>query len=491
MALVALDVPAGIYNHGTELDSAGRWIDGNFIRWQNGSVRPIGGWTTRKASATASVPRGSVAWIDHSDDARLAVGTYNKLYGINQGSVVSDITPAGLTSGSVNAAVNIGYGGGTYGLNTWGTTRDSTGVPEHVTTWSLDNFGQYLIACSSSDGKIYQWQLNNSVVAAALTNAPINNKAMMVTDERFIFALATAGNPQKIAWCDRENNTTWAPATTNQAGDIELQTTGEIMCGVRVKGSALILTTLDAHSATYAGPPFVYSFNRVGTACGIISRQSAIAVDDGAFWMGTAGFFQYNGASVQEMSCDVLDHVFTDINESQRSKACAIHNSQFGEVWWFYPSASSNENDRYVVYDYKEGHWNIGELSRTTGVDSGSFRSPLWFDASGNLYNHEFGYNHSSAPYLESGPITLGSGQNIVRVNEIIPDEGTQGQVSLTFKTRFYPNGTETSHGPFTLANPTGARFQGRQVRMLINGSEVNNWRAGKMRLNVVEGGRR
>ena len=98
-----------------------------------------------------------------------------------------------------------------------------------------------------------------------------------------------------------ENNTTWAPATTNQAGDIELQTTGEIMCGVRVKGSALILTTLDAHSATYAGPPFVYSFNRVGTACGIISRQSAIAVDDGAFWMGTAGFFQYNGASVQEM----------------------------------------------------------------------------------------------------------------------------------------------------------------------------------------------
>ena len=424
MALVALDVPAGIYNHGTELDSAGRWIDGNFIRWQNGSVRPIGGWTTRKASATASVPRGSVAWIDHSDDARLAVGTYNKLYGINQGSVVSDITPAGLTSGSVNAAVNIGYGGGTYGLNTWGTTRDSTGVPEHVTTWSLDNFGQYLIACSSSDGKIYQWQLNSSVVAAALTNAPINNKAMMVTDERFIFALATAGNPQKIAWCDRENNTTWAPATTNQAGDIELQTTGEIMCGVRVKGSALILTTLDAHSATYAGPPFVYSFNRVGTACGIISRQSAIAVDDGAFWMGTAGFFQYNGASVQEMSCDVLDHVFTDINESQRSKACAIHNSQFGEV-------------------------------------------------------------------LESGPITLGSGQNIVRVNEIIPDEGTQGQVSLTFKTRFYPNGTETSHGPFTLANPTGARFQGRQVRMLINGSEVNNWRAGKMRLNVVEGGRR
>lgn len=491
MALLALEVPAGIYNHGTELDSSGRWRDGNFIRWQNGSVRPIGGWTTRAASATASVPRGMVSWIDHTDEPRLAVGTHNKLYALNQGSVVTDITPGGLTSGTVDAQVNIGFGGSTFGADYFGTTRTSNGVPEQVTTWSLDNFGQYLIACSSADGKLYQWQLDTSAVAAQITNAPVGNKAMMVTDERFIFALGTGGNPQKIAWCDRENNTTWAPATTNQAGDIELQTTGEIMCGVRVKGSSLILTTLDAHSATYAGPPFVYSFNRVGTACGVISRQGAVAVDDGAFWMGTAGFFQYNGNAVQEMACDVLDYVFTDINKAQRSKVCAIHNSQFGEVWWFYPSGDSNENDRYVVYDYKEGHWNIGNLGRTTGVDSGSFRSPLWFSANGSLYNHEFGYNHDSAPFLESGPISLGGGDNIVKVNEIIPDEGTQGQVSLTFKSRFYPNGAETSHGPFSMANPTGARFQGRQIKMRINGSEVNNWRAGKMRLNVIEGGRR
>ena len=313
----------------------------------------------------------------------------------------------------------------------------------------------------------------------------------MVTDERFVFCLGAGGNPQKVAWSDRENNNQWTPSTTNQAGDIELQTTGEIMCGVRVKGSALLLTTLDAHTATYAGPPFVYSFERVGSSCGIVSRQAAIAVDQGAFWMGTGGFYQYNGNAVQEMQCDVLDHVFTSLNTAQRSKVCAIHNSQFGEIWWFYPSGDSNENNRYVVYDYKEGHWNIGTLSRTTGVDLGAFRSPLWFDASGNLYNHEFGYTHDSAPYLESGPITMGAGDNVMRVNEIIPDEGTQGEVSLTFKTRFYPNGDETSHGPFTLGNPTGARFQGRQVRMLINGSELNNWRSGKMRLNVIEGGRR
>jgi hypothetical protein len=490
MPLVEIDIPAGIFNHGTDLDSSGRWRDANFIRWQNGSVRPIGGWSTRKSSATAVAPRGSVAWVDHTDSPRLAVGTFDKLYALNQGSVVQDITPSGFTSGTLDATDNTGYGGQTYGSYAWGNARVNDGVPHKVTTWSLDAFGQHLVACSSDDGKIYLWTLSGTAAAVALTNAPINNKAIMVTDERFIFALATAGNPQKIAWCDRENNTTWAPAATNHAGDIELQTTGEIMCGVRVKGSALILTTLDAHTATYAGPPFVYSFDRVGTSCGVVSRQGAVAVDSGAFWMGTSGFFQFDGSSVKEMACDVLDYVFDDLNSAQRSKICAIDNAQFGEVWWFYPSSSATENNRYVVYDYKEGHWNIGTLSRTTGVDVGSFRFPLWFDGSGNLYNQETGYAHDSAPFVESGPISLGSGENLMKVNEIIPDERSQGQCTLTFKSRFYPNGSESSHGPFTLANPTGARFQGRQVRMRINGSEVD-FRAGKMRLNVVEGGKR
>ena len=491
MALIALELPAGIYNHGTDLDSSNRWRDGNFIRWQNGSVRPIGGWTTRKASATASVPRGVIGWIDHSDASHIAVGTHNKLYALNQGSVVSDITPANLTTGSVSASINVGFGGGTYGIGVNGTARTSDRIPEHVTTWSLDNFGQYLIACSSTDGKIVQWQLNQNVVAAIVTNAPVNNKAILVTDERFIFALGSGGNPKKISWCDRENTTTWTSATTNQAGDIELQTSGEIMCGIRVKGSALILTTLDAHSATYAGPPFIYSFNRVGTSCGIVSRQAAVAVDEGAYWMGSAGFFQFNGSAVQEMACEVSDYVFGNLNDSQRSKICAIHNSEFGEIWWFYPSGSSTENDRYVIYDYKEQHWNIGTLSRTTGIDSGSFTSPIWFDAGGNVYNHELGFSHSSAPFLESGPLLLSPNNMVVKVNEIIPDEATQGQCSLTFKSRFYPQGPETSHGPFALTNPTGARFTGRQIRMVINGSELNNWRTGKMRLNVVEGGRR
>ena len=185
-----------------------------------------------------------------------------------------------------------------------------------------------------------------------------------------------------------------------------------------------------------------------------------------------------------------MDYVFNDINTAQRSKVFATNNAQFGEAWWFYPSGTSNENDRYVIYNYKENYWNIGQLSRTTGFDAGVFRNPIMFDSSGKFYDHEIGYSHDgTAPHAESGPILFGS--NIVKVNEIIPDEKTQGEATLTFKSRFYPNGSESTHGPFTMANPVSARFSGRQLRLRVNGTEFNNWRFGVARLNLMPGGKR
>jgi hypothetical protein len=211
---------------------------------------------------------------------------------------------------------------------------------------------------------------------------------------------------------------------------------------------------------------------------------------EGAYWMGSKGFFMFNGSSVQEMQCDVLDYVFNDINTAQRSKVFATNNSQFGEAWWFYPSGTSNENDRYVIYNYKENYWNIGQLSRTTGFDAGVFRNPIMFGSDGKFYDHELGYAHDgTAPHAESGPILFGS--NVVKVNEIIPDEKTQGEATLTFKSRFYPNGAESTHGPFTMANPVSARFSGRQLRLRVNGTEFNNWRFGVARLNLMPGGKR
>lgn len=494
MALIPLQLPPGILRNGTEYEQSNRWRDASLIRWHNNSMRPVGGFVTRVASAFTAAPRGLHAWRDNSDGTQIAAGTYNKLYYVNASGTTTDITPVGFAAGEEDAVVNIAYGGGLYTNGYYGVTRPSTNVFQEATTWSLDNYGEFLVGCTPDDGKLYEWQLDPAVVAAQITNAPINNLALIVTEERFLFALGAGGNPRKVQWCDKENNTLWTPAATNEAGDFELQTSGQIMGAVRVRGRTLIVTDTDAHIATYQGPPFVFGFERVGTATGMVARKAIVAVDEGAFWMGRDAFFVFDGSAARELPCEVSDYVFGEINNNQITKVYAVHNSSFGEIWWFYPSDGSLENDRYVSYDYRENHWEIGQIDRTCGIDLGVYDSPIWGDASGNLFNHEqdpaFGHG-SYTPFAESGPISLGAGDQVMKVTSLIPDEATQGDVTVTFKSRFYPNAAETSFGPFSTANPTDVRFTGRQVRIRIDAARNADWRAGVMRIEAKAGGKR
>jgi hypothetical protein len=326
--------------------------------------------------------------------------------------------------------------------------------------------------------------------ARLIANAPVSNDAIIVTEERFLFALGAGGNPRKVQWSDRENNTVWAPSATNQAGDIELQTGGRIMLGIKARGQALILTNLDAHTATYTGGQFVYGFERVGTACGAVSRRCAAGVDMGVFWMGARGFYLFSGGQVQEVPCEVSDFVFNDTNNAQKSKVHAVANAEFNEVWWFYPSRESTECNRYVSFNYAENHWSIGEIDRTSGIDRGAFNNPIWFSSNGKAYNHESGANlNGYLAYAQSGPFEMG--ETVMAATMLVPDEKTRGQVSATFKTRFYPNGDETTHGPYSLEAPTDVRFTGRQVAMRVVGEPNTAWRWGQPRLDVRAGGRR
>ena len=145
-----------------------------------------------------------------------------------------------------------------------------------------------------------------------------------------------------------------------------------------------------------------------------------------------------------------------------------------------------------MVLDHKEGFWTIGQIGRTAAVPRGVFKYPLWCDASGNLYEHEAGLDYEGATiFAESGPISLGAGDQVMSATMLIPDEGTQGDVTATFKTRFHPNDTERSYGPYTMATPTDVRFTGRQVRMRVEGERLANWRVGVMRIEAKAGGLR
>jgi hypothetical protein len=434
-----------------------------------------------------------LTWRTNSDERYIAAGTPTKLYAMSEGGVLKDITPTTFTSGITDATLKTGYGYGTYGSSAYGVARPDLGSIIPATTWSMDSWGEYLVACSSADGQLLEWQLGftTPTKAVAITNAPTSCEAVMTTAERFVFALGASGNPRKVSWCDQENNTVWTPSATNQAGDFEINSVGSIKCGKRVRGINLIFTDVDVHVATYIGLPYVYSFEKAGSGCGVISSQAVAAIDTAAIWMSKSGFWVYDGY-VKPLVSDVGDYIFQNINYNQSSKVYAVHNSKYGEIIWFYPSSASNENDSYVVYNYREGHWAIGSLARTAGTDRGVFTNPLMISTDGYIYEHEVGFTYDGAvPYAESGPYEIGAGDNIMSVRRVIPDEQTLGEVVVSFKTRMYPMATETTYGPYTAAQPTDVRFAARQVKVRYTGNVLDDWRVGVNRFDVVAMGKR
>jgi len=490
--LIPINLQPGILRNGTEYQSKARWFDANLVRWYEGTLRPVGGWRKRASGQVTGKCRGILTWRTNVNARWIALGTHSNLYVMNEAGSITDITPVGFTSGNADATLNLAYGGGPYGLFAYGTPRADTGTLTPATTWSLDNWGEYLLGCSNADGKIYEWDLNTGNDGVALSNAPTSNKAMMVTAERFVFALGAGGNARRVAWCDQENNTMWTPAITNQAGDIDLESSGTIVCGKRLRGVNLIFTDVDVHAAQYQGPPFVYGFERIATGCGVISAQAVAAVESVAYWWSPSGFFMYDGF-VRPLKCEVLDYVTSNLSNVQKSKVYAVANNAFGEVWWFYPSATNDENDSYVVYNYREGHWTIGTLGRTAGTDRGVFSYPLMVSDDGYVYEHEVGVEYDgSAPFAESGPLELGNGDNIMVARQLIADEKTQGSVSVQFKTRFTPNAAQSTKSYTIDSNYTPVRFTGRQVAMRVTGTTPNtDWRVGVMRLDAVQGGQR
>jgi len=490
---IPLKLPPGIYRNGTEYQAAGRWYDANLVRWYENTLRPMGGWRKRSASQMTGLCRGFITWRANDAERWIAAGTQSKLYAMNEAGTLKEITPTGITAGIADATTKTGYGYSTYGSFAYGVARPDLGGLIPATTWSLDTWGEYLVACSSADGKLYEWQLGftTPTLAAAITNAPTGNKALLVTAERILFALGAGGNPRKVQWCDQEDNTVWTPAATNQAGDFELATPGTLLAGKRVKGVNLLFTDVDVHTANYIGAPFIYGFEKAGSGCGLISAQAVAAIDTAAIWMSKSGFWTYDGY-VKPLPCEVSDYIFNNINYNQASKVYAVHNSQFGEIWWYYPSSGSNENDSYVTYNYRENHWNIGSLARTAGTDAGVFTNPLLVSTDGYIYEHEVGFAYDSASvFAESGPVQLGNGDNIMSVRQVVPDEQTLGEAVVSFKTRNYPTGAQSTFGPYTAANPTDVRFAARQVNVKVTGAVLADWRIGVMRLDAVASGKR
>lgn len=412
-----------------------------------------------------------------------------------------------LASGFGSAMAITGYGSGTYGNSGYG---QSTGGAVYTTIrqWSLDNWGEFLVACPVDQG-IYYWQPAGGIApATVVTNSPTKNRQIIVSNPaQILISLgAETGGSQDhmlVRWCDVANFNQWTAASTNQAGSFRLPNGSQIVGGIQSSLQAFIWTDVDVWSMQYIGQPFIYGFQQIGDGCGLMSMRSMTVAGGRVVWMGRKGFFQMQGGAVSPLKCDVWDILFANLSATQTDKIFCAQNSMFNEVAWFFPSASGNgEIDTYIKVNLVEGSWDYGSLIRTAWVDVSVWGAPIGVDGSGLLQQHETSNDNDGAvldSWVQSGDIDIASGEEYVFVDYLVLDAKLSGSgtptVYLTLSSKEFPNSTPLTQGPYAIT-PTSTdatpRLRGRQINFKLESTGLGSfWRVGRTRYRVASDGRR
>jgi len=301
-----------------------------------------------------------------------------------------------VTIGPVFQTSAYGWGTGQYGEEAWGTARSSSTVVLDPGSWSLDNYGQLLVA-TIRNGKTYTWTPLAGEPAALTTRAsvvagaPTRSLMSLVSDrDRHLFLMGTettvgtasTQNRMYIRFSDQEDINSWAPTATNTAGTFLLDQGNEIITAVQGKDYVLVLTDQAAYVLQFVGPPFTFSLRQVGSNCGCLGQHTAVYAQGAVYWMGFGGgFFMFDG-TVKQLPSLVEDFVFTTqgnglgINYDASQISYAYHNSLYNEVGWFYASANSTQINRNVVFNFLEQSWTTGSLARTSYEDAHTYNLP-------------------------------------------------------------------------------------------------------------------
>ena len=456
--------------------------------------------------------------------------------------VFANSSDSGNGGGSVVAAFQInsgldttvggtGWGAGTWGRGTWGSESSIAASSSQLRLWTHDNFGEDLII-NVKNGDIFYWDKSGGKSARAEklssrsgadAKTPTVAKKVLVSDvDRHVIAFgcdpeASIGtqDPLLIRFSDQENPKVWESSATNTAGGLRVGSGSEIVTALETRQQILVFTDVSVHSMQFLGPPFTFGITQLSENITIISSNSAKAVDDIAFWMGYEDFYVYDGR-VRKLPCTLRSYVFNNFNLDEKEKVFAALNSSYSEVWWFYPSASSSEIDRYIIYNYLENTWAFGTLNRTAWVDRGINDYPVAASTDHFLYQHELGLDDGSTEpaqainaFVESSQIDIGDGDNFVFVRRIIPDLTFDGSISntpsadLTLKTRNFPgtsyHTTQTTEVTRSATVPVEqftsqaqVRLRGRSFALRIESDTAQvQWRLGTPRVDVKKDGRR
>ena len=434
--------------------------------------------------------------------------------------------------GVASVPLTTGYGADNYNSGAYGGSpiTPSTGTPISATDWTLANWGEVLLSCpqnivaSPPYQPIYQWNpLSGSPTATIIPNAPVVNDGIFVAmPERQIIAWGSTFNgiqdPLLIRWCDVNNYNSWVATVVNQAGSYRIPKGSAIVGCIQGPQQGLVWTDIALWSMQYVGQPYVYSFNEIGTGCGLIARKAAASLNGVVYWMGPSNFYRLGGNGVETMPCPLWDVIFQDLDTTNLQKIRIAVNSRFSEVAWYYPTkGNSGEIDAYVKFNAVLNTWDYGSLSRTAWIDQSVLGPPIGASPVDNfVYQHETAPDAASGntavamtPSFQTGYFAIAEGEQKSYVDQVWPDmrwgyfNGTDtayygtnpsATVNLTFYVTDYPGQQPLVYGPYPVTQSTqyiSPRFRGRLVSIGISSNDLGTfWRLGNIRYRVTPDGK-
>jgi len=502
--------------------------------------------STLSSSINASVTSLTMASsTSFPSSGTVLIGTELITYTANSGGTLSGLTRGakGTTAATHSSGATVTDASNFFAWNA-ATSGDIVTAPG---LWSLDNFGNKLIA-TINGGEAFEWDSNptgaTSTRATIITGAPTASAFSLVsTPDRHLLFFGTettigtksTQDPMFVRFSSQEDLNTYTPSATNTAGTQRLADGSKIVGAIRGRDAIYVWTDTALFTMRFVGPPFTFSFQQVGTNCGLIGQNAAVEVDGTAYWMSENGFFRYAGR-LESLPCLVEDHVFDDINTTPKQHINAGLNNLFGEVIWFYPNSGSGTVNRMVAYNYLDSSperpvWTVGTLARTAWQDSAVFGKPHATeydpdaetpdsdvnyvhgntDGVSTYYEHETGLNQvkggsttAISASIESGDFDIGQqglagdGEFMMKIRRVLPDFLAQtGDAKVTLNLRDFPNDTQASSslGPFTINSSTkkiDTRARARSISLKVeNDSTSQFWKLGTFRIDYQPDGRR
>ena len=472
----------------------------------------------------STIVGGVTIYGNYTVQAVLSTSTFTINVATNATSTATAYINGGLAAYIYSFGIGVtttgtGYGQGSYGSGTYGgnggSVTPSLGYPIPAQDWTLDNWGQILVACAINGTQyqpIYQWDpTSGGALATIIPQAPpVSDGIFLAMPQRQIVAWGTTStgiqDPLLIRWCDVNNFGVWVAQVTNQAGSYRIPRGSKIVGGLQGPQQGLIWTDLDLWAMQYIGQPYVYAFNQIGSGCGLIGRKAAVALNGVVYWMGYSSFFTDTGTGVSPLACPIWDVIFQNLDTTNTNRIRAASNARFGEVTWYYPtSTGSGEVTNYVKYNVNLDVWDYGTLGRTAWVDQSVLGPPIGADPSSlYLYQHETSTDADGQAMLSSfttGYFALSDGDEKTFIDQFWPDMkwgyygSTQNAtVNLTFYGTDYTGQTPYTYGPSALTVSTNfitPRIRSRYVAISLSSSDIGSfWRIGLCRYRYAPDGR-